>query len=78
MFPEKILVQSNYRVIEFVDKNGDSEFQIREVLLEKGIPSAFWNEPATVLGETPDEIAECVERMRIALDFPPIKASEFR
>jgi hypothetical protein len=59
----------NLRVMQFSEEGG-SWFAIHEVYYDGDRPTAYSEAPATIEGETADELREQLERMRAALEKP--------
>lgn len=67
----------SYRVIEFVDLDGEPWFAIHEVHFQDGKPAAYSENPAAVCSETPEGMQWCLDRMRKALALPALRERDF-
>lgn len=70
----------NYRVIEFMTDDGHPWQAIHEVFYRDGKPDAYSKTPAFVVsyeGDGESGMADCLDRMREALDKPVLRAADF-
>ena len=70
----------NYRVIEFVESNGDQFRQIHEVHYDANDkPKAYSEAPAVIMWDVSEENAaiEILEKMKEALNKPVLIKSDF-
>jgi hypothetical protein len=68
----------NYRVVKHTDSEGITHFGIHEVYYDKdGRPSMYTESAMAPYGETLEELAEDLERMREALIKPVLTDEDF-
>ena len=70
----------NYRLVRHVGQFGDAGLMIHEAYYREGeeAPYMISHEGAPPSGDTAEEVADALERMRQALTLPVMEARDFR
>lgn len=66
----------NYRVLNY-DDNGELYYKIHEVYYENEIPNAYSTNPATIEGDSLEELSIVFNQMILSLNKPILSKKDF-
>jgi hypothetical protein len=67
----------NYRMVKHIDPSGRVTIRIHEVHYDEGSPTRVTEEACAPCGESPEDLAEDLELMRLALALPLLNYDDF-